>query len=80
MAGAAGKIQKQCMDIVLIMKEVVKEAPDAVLKIYGNEVSAGIVRELSKAIEKEKLENNVMYCGYVNENIAEVYSNASVFW
>lgn len=77
--GRLEKIQKQCMDIVLIMKEVVKEAPDAVLKIYGNEVSAGIVRELSRAIEKEKLENNVMYCGYVNENIAEVYSNASVF-
>lgn len=77
--GRLEKIQKQCMDIVLIMKEVVKEVPDAVLKIYGNEVSPGIVDELSRAIKQEKLENNVLYCGYVNENIAEVYGNASVF-
>lgn len=77
--GRLEKIQKQCMDIVLIMKEVVKNVPDAVLKIYGNEVTHGVVSELSRAIEKENLENNVIYCGYVNEHIADVYSHASVF-
>lgn len=77
--GRLEKIQKQYMDIVLIMKEVVKALPNAVLKIYGNEVSRGAIRELLEAIIKENLENNVIYCGYVKENISDVYDNASVF-
>ena len=77
--GRLARMQKQCLDVVPIMREVVKQIPDAVLKIYGNEVAPGILKELKEQIEKNQLEENIQYCGYAEGNLGEIYRNAAVF-
>lgn len=70
--------QKQYMDCVSIMKEVVKEIPDACLKMYGSEFQNGAIAELTNAIENEGLTDKIEYCGYVRGNIAEIYKTATI--
>ncbi len=77
--GRLVRMQKQCMDVIPIMREVVKVLPNAIMKIYGNEAAPGIVNELKGQIEKFHLEKNIEYCGYVTGNVGEIYQNAAVF-
>ena len=69
---------KQYQDIVPIMKRVVEEVPDAVLKIYGKEGEPGALKKLNHMITSEHMEKNIQYCGYTTQNIAELYTEASV--
>lgn len=77
--GRLDRLQKQSLDIVPIMREVVKTVPDAVIKIYGNEIAPGVINELNAEIEKYHLEQNIEYCGFVTGNVGEIYQNAAVF-
>lgn len=77
--GRLARLQKQCMDIIPIMREVVKTIPNAHMKVYGNEVAPGIINELNREIEKYHLENNIEYCGFADGNVGEIYREAAVF-
>ncbi len=77
--GRLDRLQKQTMDVIPIMREVVKVLPDAVMKIYGNEVAPGIINELNAQIEKYNLQKNIEYCGFITGNVGEIYHDAAVF-
>lgn len=77
--GRLARRQKQCMDIIPIMREVVKKVPNAVMKVYGNPIAPGIINEIQGQIEKFHLEKNIEYCGFVTGNVGEIYRDAAVF-
>uniref|UniRef100_UPI004055F5C3 glycosyltransferase family 4 protein n=1 Tax=Acetatifactor sp. TaxID=1872090 RepID=UPI004055F5C3 len=70
--------QKQYLDVIPIMREVVKSVPDACLKIYGREYEEGAVKKLQDAIKHNGLEQNVIYCGYTTDNVGDIYSDMTI--
>lgn len=76
--GRLESLQKQYQDIVPIMKKVIRKVPDAVLKVYGSESDKGAIEKLNNMILSENMKGKVEYCGYITENVDDVYANASV--
>lgn len=76
--GRLSSIDKQYMDVIPIMKKVVKEIPDACLKIYGREYEKDSLCCLKDAIRQNGLEKNILYCGYVTGNMGEIYADMAV--
>ena len=70
-------IQKRYTDTIPIMKEVVKEIPDAKLLIVGNEVTANAYQTLIDGIKRNGLEKNIILCGF-SPDVSEYYRKASI--
>ncbi len=75
--GRLVKVPKNIFDVVPIMKEVVKEVPDAVLKIVGLPGNQFIYDTLMQLMIENKLTENIELCGY-NPNIDQVYREADI--
>jgi glycosyltransferase involved in cell wall biosynthesis len=70
--------QKQYMDIIPIMNEVVKLLPNVKIRVYGPEWLPGSLRLLEDAVMENGLEDNVIYCGYVTGDTSKMYEDAAV--
>lgn len=69
---------KRCLDVVDIMKFVAEEIPDAKLLVVGNEVSAGIMDQMQKKIERMEVEKNVILCGH-STDVETYYKKAEIY-
>lgn len=69
--------QKQYQDIVPIMKEVVRDIPDATLRIYGSPNTFNDAYLLESQLSEAHLEENIKYMGYTNQ-IQEIFADAGV--
>lgn len=65
--------EKQVIDMVMMMGELLKKCPQTELYIYGDGSEKNKIIEKIKALE---IENNVHLMGY-NENIADAYADAA---
>ena len=75
--GRIDKFQKQYQEIIPIMKKVVHAIPNAILKVFGGAVQFDSIQDLNRLICDNKLENNIIYCGY-KTNINEIYEDAQI--
>lgn len=75
--GRIDKLLKQYQEIIPIMKKVVQNIPDAILKVFGGAAQFDSIQCLNRLICDNKLENNIIYCGY-KTNINEIYEDAQI--
>ena len=75
--GRLDRNQKRYQDIVPIMEEVVRDVPDATLRIYGSPETYKDLPMLKAQILDAHLEENVKYMGYSNQ-IEDIFSNAGI--
>ena len=68
---------KNVLDVVPIMKKVVKQIPNAKLNIYGSADDKYIYKKLQQLIEEEGMCNHIFYQGYTKD-INEVYNSADI--
>lgn len=76
--GRLENLQKQFMDIVPIMKEVVRFLPNVKIRVYGPEWHTGNLKRFECAVKENNLEDHIIYCGCVSEGASQMYENASV--
>ena len=71
--------EKQPLEMISIMKHVVRQLPNAVCHIVGKENRAGnLTKTLMQYIEENHLQNNVILEGY-HKNVGEIYRNTDVY-
>lgn len=75
--GRLDKFQKRYQDLIPIMNYVVEKDNDIKLKVYGSAECYWDVDWFQNEIRRNKLENNIEYCGYTTD-LDVIYGNATV--
>ncbi len=70
--------QKNPLDLIPIMKEVLMETPDAVLHIVGKSLDGKMEKTLSAQIKRECMEGHVILEGF-STNVKEWYFSSRIF-
>ena len=68
--------EKQPLEIVYIMQEVVKEVPDVCCRIVGTG-DEELVNQLEYLIEEKGLENSIELCGF-HKDVSQFYNSSSI--